>query len=58
MDKPWYKSVTIVSALVFSVLQTLEQQGVFPAGAAQSVVQLIQNAIVVLGAFGLRKAIG
>ena len=56
--KPWYKSVTVLSAIAFSVLQTLEQQGVFPAGASQSIVELVQNALVVLGAFGIRRAIG
>lgn len=58
MDKPWYKSITVVAAVAFSVLQTLEQNGVIPSGAAQSVADLVQNLIVVVGAFGLRKAIG
>lgn len=58
MDKSVLKSVTVLSAVAFSVLQTLEQNGVIPAGAAQSVVDLIQNIIVVVGAFGLRRAIG
>lgn len=56
--KPWYKSVTVISAVAFSVLQTLEQNGVVPVGVGQSLVALVQNLLIVLGAYGIRRAVG
>lgn len=58
MTKPWYQSITIMAALAYSVLDALESQGVIPAGGTQAIATLAQNSLVVLGAFGLRRAIG
>ena len=58
MDKPWYKSVTILSAIGLAVMQTLEQTGTLPTGTQSGVVAVV-NALAQLGVlFGLRRAVG
>ncbi len=56
--KPWYKSLAILSALGFAVLQTLEQNQVIPEGGTKSVADLVQNILIVIGTYGIRRAIG
>ena len=55
--KPWFKSLTVLSAVLFSAIQAFEQQGVIPVGASSAIADLFQNALVVSGVFGLRRAI-
>lgn len=57
MDKPWYQSVTIISALVFSAVSSLEASGVIPAGTAQNVADLIKVLSGFGTVFGMRRAI-
>lgn len=56
--KPWFKSITVLSALAFSIIGALENQNVIPVGASQSIMDLVQQILVVTGVFGLRRAIG
>lgn len=56
-SKPWFKSLTIVSAVLFSALEVFEQNGVVPAGAGRAFADLFQNLLVVTGVFGLRRAV-
>ena len=58
MEKSWYKSVTILSAVAFAGISELERRAVVPAGFAQSVADLVQNLLIVSGVFGVRRAIG
>lgn len=57
MDKPWYKSLTMVFGSVFAGLQFLEQQAEVPAGTGQAVLDFVQATAGVLALFGLRRAV-
>ncbi len=57
MSKPWFQSVTVLSAVLFAAIQAFEQQGVIPTGASRAIADLAQNALIVSGVFGLRRAI-
>ena len=58
MDKPWFKSVTVLAAIAYSVLGVLEQQGVVPSGGTQSLSELFEKIITSAAVFGFRRAIG
>jgi hypothetical protein len=57
MSKPWFKSLTITSAVLFAALQALEQNGVVPTGAGKAFADLLQSVLIVTGVFGLRRAV-
>lgn len=56
-DKPAMKSVTILAAVAFAVIQTLESLGVVPPGGFEAIATLAKSLLGVLGVYGLRRAI-
>lgn len=57
MNKPWYHSMTVISAIIFAGLQAAETNGVIPDGGTQSLAQALQALSTVGIAFGLRRAL-
>lgn len=53
--KPWYQSLTIMSGVVFAVVQTLETSGVVPAGAGAELAKVLSGLAALIG---LRRAAG
>ena len=56
-DKSAAQSMTIIAAVIFAVIQTLEGLGVIPPGALEAIATCGKSVAVVLGVFGLRRAI-
>lgn len=56
-DKSAAKSMTIIAAVIFAVIQTLEGLGVIPPGALEAIATCGKSVAALLGVFGLRRAI-
>ena len=56
-DKSATRSMTIIAAAVFAVIQSLESMGVIPPGAMEAIATCGKSVAVLLGVFGLRRAI-
>lgn len=57
MNKPWYQSVTVISAIVFAALQAAEKADVIPAGGTETLAAALEALSAVGVAFGLRRAL-
>ena len=57
-DKSAARSMTIIAAVIFAVIQTLEGLGVMPPGALEAIATCAKSVAAVLAVFGLRRAIG
>ena len=57
-DKSITRSVTILAAVLFAVIQALEGLGVVPSGTLQEIAVLGKGLATVLFGYGVRRAIG
>ena len=57
-DKSMARSMTIIMAVVFAVIQTLEGMGVIPPGGFESIATCGKSVAGLLTVFGMRRAIG
>lgn len=57
-DKTATTSLTMAGAAIFAGLQTAEGLGVIPAGVAHQASIVAQGVAFIVGAFGLRRAVG
>jgi len=56
MDKPWYKSLTMIGGLVFTGVQFLEQNQAIPVGTVAQVMTAVQAISGLVALYGLRRA--